>query len=272
MLNLLVKGLYPLFCVCVRVAHVTSCGSSSPAGLYARRDLYVPEDGWESEPEIGLYGSKMLGEIISFFQNWREIIPVVGSVAAGILFWIYWERKERNLEKRKAELQQLERYINSERERLREKENQLRMEFAKLANLRNQREKLTKEVDELTSKLIRLQFDIEEYEKSLEEKQREFERLSEIVETLERDIRELRKVKKRLEEGIDQIIKGAERMAHENLITELRSLRAQKSAILGLFEKYPELEEFLRKKEGVGIRKFLERAKKVKVKSDSKGV
>ncbi len=210
-----------------------------------------------------------------------------GVGATGGYFYVKWNYKdwEEELEKKENSLREVEKYLKKEWSKLKEEEQELKSKWeslqvekellqkekASLEELVINKGELEREVKELKEKLENLQEERGFLESVVKQREEELEELNKKLETLEREVNKLEETKEKLKKGIKAIIRGAEQKAHENLVRELRSLRAQKSAVLDLFDKYPELEEFLRKKEGLGIREYLERAKKLRAKTKNKG-
>ncbi len=192
------------------------------------------------------------------YENWEEEL----------------EKREsylRDIEKRlKSEWEKLEakkRELESELESLQTKEELLRREKERLEELMANKEEFEERVQELEKEVSELQERRDLLESAVKKGERELEELNEKMEKLEKEVNRLKEMKAKLKKDIKMIIRKAEQKAHENLIRELRSLRAQKSAVLDLFDKYPELEEFLKEKERLGIRQYLEKVKKLKSRS-----
>ncbi|RUM28744.1 MAG: hypothetical protein DSY42_07900 [Aquifex sp.] len=124
-------------------------------------------------------------------------------------------------------------------------------------------------IEEWMKDFKKLKAQREEYEKSvryLESSKsallKEIKKLSRVREALEKEVISLRKEK----EDVSARIREAEERGYEEgynrVMTELRSLRAQKSAILDAFDEYEDLSELFKKKLGMSIRRYLEFSKR----------
>ena len=210
----------------------------------------------------------VLGVFIGYFlakanyEYWEEELEKKESYLSDI---------KKRLKNEWEELEAKKQELKSELESLQIKEELLLREKERLEELMANKEKLEKIVQELEEEVKELQDRKDLVASTVKQVEREYEELIEEEEKLEKEVNRLKEIKAKLKKDIKLIIRKAEQKAHENLVRELRSLRAQKSAVLDLFDKYPELEEFLRKKEGLGIREYLERAKKLRAKTKNKG-
>jgi len=199
--------------------------------------------------------SEMIGEIFALLQscNFKLLLALVLGFILGYFFTsLLIASKEKELNEREEKLT-----------------NAVKKFRRMYAEFKEKREKFLEEKESLENT-------IEELKQKKDILIRDILKKREELENLKEEIEKLQKEKERILQGIDLIIKGAQekgyREGYQRVIQELRSLRAQKSAILDLFDKYPELEEFLKEKEGLGIRKYLEKAKKKGRNFDGSGV
>lgn len=229
---------------------------------HPRPRVYTPEGTYTSQrtggspsPNSDFKVLKLWG-VILLIELLIVALLAAGVGAAGGYLYVKWEYRdwEEKLEKKERYLMEFEKYLKKNWEEL----------VSNKKEFEERKKELEKEVRELQDRRELLESTVKRVE-------REFEELINETEKLEKEVNRLKEMKAKLKKDIKAIIRGAEQKAHENLIRELRSLRVQKSAILDLFDKYPELEEFLRKKEGLGIREYLERAKKLRAKAKDKG-
>lgn len=108
----------------------------------------------------------------------------------------------------------------------------------------------------LSNRVKELEMERERYFKEKNSLKKEYESLLTEKNTLEREIK--------------NIIKMGYQKGYNIVIDELRSLRAQKSAVLDLFDEIDELNDILKKHKGVDIRRFLEIEKKKRLKDDGR--
>ena len=130
-------------------------------------------------------------------------------------------------------------------------------------------EELEEKINEAQEKLSSLRSKETELQRKVGELQgREGELSNRIVnlerqeELLSRRIGELQREISSLEEKIEREISDRWEREYQSLLTELRSLRAQKSALVDLFNKEGELRECFKKVTGMKLLQFLNAAKK----------
>jgi len=134
-------------------------------------------------------------------------------------------------------------------------------------------EGLERRKEELQSEVKRLYRDIKELRERIEGFKREevdvgasVSRLRRERDALAREVRELREEAENLDSVISRAYEEGYRKgwqeAHKKVIMELRSLRAQKSALMRLFDSSRELREVFRKITGKRLGQFLKEAKR----------
>jgi len=155
----------------------------------------------------------------------------LGAFAVGVLASVVFFLKE---------MGELSRY-----EGLEEKINEAQ---EKLSSLRSKETELRRKVGELQGR-----------EKELSSRVVSLERQREV---LSKRIGELQKEISNLEEKIEREINDRWEREYQSLLTELRSLRAQKSALVDLFNREKELRECFKKVTGMKLLQFLNAAKK----------
>ena len=127
-------------------------------------------------------------------------------------------------------------------------------------------ERLEGEKGKLESEISVLQKEKENYQSDVEKLSQEIERLSNEKSKLLSSIKSLEEKKENLASYLQkEFRKGYEagrEKGYQSVITELRSLRIQKSALLKLFDSNRELKAFFKKITGKTIRQYLNEAKK----------
>jgi len=132
-------------------------------------------------------------------------------------------------------------------------------------------------IEEWMKDFKRLKAQREEYERSvryLESSKsallKEIERLSGVRDALKEEVDSLREEVEDLSVRIREAEERGYEEGYNRVMAELRSLRAQKSAILDAFDEYEDLSELFKKKLGMSIRRYLEFARK-RVKEEKSG-
>jgi len=127
-------------------------------------------------------------------------------------------------------------------------------------------ERLGDEKSKLEGEISNFQKEKENYQSDVEKLSQEIERLSKEKNTLLSSLRSLEEKKENLASYLqEEFQKGYEagrEKGYQSVITELRSLRIQKSALLKLFDSNRELKAFFKKITGKTIRQYLNEAKK----------
>jgi flagellar biosynthesis chaperone FliJ len=127
-------------------------------------------------------------------------------------------------------------------------------------------ERLGDEKGKLEGEVSNLRKEKENYQSDVEKLSQEVERLSREKNTLFSSIRSLEERKENLASYLqEEFQKGYEagrEKGYQSVITELRSLRIQKSALLKLFDSNKELKTLFKKVTGKTIRQYLNEAKK----------
>ena len=125
---------------------------------------------------------------------------------------------------------------------------------------------LKNEKDKLESEISALQKEKENYQSDVEKLSQEIERLSREKEKLLSSIKSLEEKKENLasylEEEFQKGYEAGREQGYQSVITELRSLRVQKSALLKLFDSNKELKTLFKKITGKTIRQYLNEVKK----------
>ena len=125
---------------------------------------------------------------------------------------------------------------------------------------------LKNEKDKLESEISALQKEKENYQSDVEKLSQEIERLSREKEKLLSSIKSLEEKKENLasylEEEFQKGYEAGREKGYQSVITELRSLRIQKSALLKLFDSNKELKTLFKKITGKTIRQYLNEVKK----------
>jgi len=149
---------------------------------------------------------------------------------------------------------------------LKKKENELKS-FEK--DLDNKSIEVSKKISEFENKKSNYELQISSLEERYEflstrvkELEMERERYFKEINSLKKEYESLLAEKNALDREIKNIIKMGYQKGYNIVINELKSLRAQKSAVLDLFDEIDELNDILKKRKGVDIRRFLEISKK----------
>jgi len=202
--------------------------------------------------------SEMIGEIFALFQSYK--LKLLLGFISGIIFGYFL--KSLLVSSKEEELKEREERLVNVIQKFKKKYKEFEEERERFKELLKEKEFLMKTVSELRRER-------DEFVRDIRERREELKNINAEIDKLQWE-------KEKILQGIDSIIRGARekgyKEGYQRVIQELRSLRAQKSAILDLFDKYPELEEFLKEKEGLGIRKYLEKAKKKGRNFDGSGV
>jgi septal ring factor EnvC (AmiA/AmiB activator) len=135
-------------------------------------------------------------------------------------------------------------------------------------------ERLKKEKEELKEEISALKKEKKSYQSEVDKLSQEVENLSNNKRELLSSISSLEERKENLasylEEELQKGYEAGREQGYQSVITELRSLRFQKSALLRLFDSNKELKTFFKKVTGRTIRQYLNEVKK-KVKSSGGG-
>ncbi len=175
-------------------------------------------------------------------QEWRLYVGLSGvlmAVMGYLVCWLDFREKRKELAKKKKELKEWAEYLEKVREEL---------------------EAEKKRVEELRERETDLEWRIKKLEAELSRKNRE------LWETEER-LAELKDKEKAIQEGF----KRGYDEGYRKVITELRSLRAQKSAVLDLFDEIPELDLIVIQRKGMNLRRYLEVEKRRRLKGGHDG-
>lgn len=199
---------------------------------------------------LGVFFNWGLGGLLWVFQLKAKdfvlmyLLSSLGMLFAGYLVR-YWELYSR------------ERELDDREDQLRHWEDALRKGFAEFKRLAAEKKKYEEAVRTLADKKVALREEVEDLYSKKEVLESELEYLREEAEDLDR------KVRKAEERGYQD--------GYNRVLDELHSLRAQKSAVLDLFEEVPELEEILLRRKGMNLRRFLEVEKKRRLKHAGDG-
>ena len=127
-------------------------------------------------------------------------------------------------------------------------------------------ERLKGEKKKLEGEISALQKEKENYQNDVDKLSQEIERLSSKKGKLLSSIKSLEEKKENLasylEEEFQKGYEAGREQGYQSVITELRSLRIQKSALLKLFDSNKELKTFFKKITGKTIRQYLNEVKK----------
>ncbi|MEO2065151.1 MAG: hypothetical protein ABGX17_01465 [Desulfurobacteriaceae bacterium] len=131
----------------------------------------------------------------------------------------------------------------------------------RLNSLKSEIEKLNGELQTLEEKKKSLKTDIDylEHEKTL------------VLDDLEDLKEQKRNLSLYIEETLQRAYEEGKEKGYRSVLSELRSLRIQKSIILDLFDSNKELKELLKKLTGKTIRQYLQEEKKRRLKSEESG-
>ena len=138
--------------------------------------------------------------------------------------------------------------------------------LSRYENLRERSEKLEDKVSSLSEEERELRKRVETLQKSKKKLTTSLDELRRRAEALRSEVRKLEEKRATLDLLVNKAVKkgyrdGYER-AYRSVIEELRSLRAQKSALVDLFNREKELREVFRKITGKKLLQFLNEAKK----------
>ena len=170
-------------------------------------------------------------------KSWRffiefSLVPMLLSYGLGFggvfFYWLKNERDFSKFERLKERIEKHKRTLNA----LRNEESELR---SSISSLREEKKFLSESLSAL---------------------KRERERLY-------RELEELEEKAKRLDELIEEAVNEGRERGYMSVMTELRSLRAQKSALVDLFNREKELREVFKKVTGKTLLQFLNEVKKM---------
>jgi chromosome segregation ATPase len=139
----------------------------------------------------------------------------------------------------------------------------IRKSKAELKKLGDGKSKLEGEISNLKEEKESCQSDVEKLSQEIERLSNEKSKLLSSIKSLEEKKENLASY---LEEEFQKGYEAGREQGYQSVITELRSLRVQKSALLKLFDSNKELKTLFKKITGKTIRQYLNEAKK-KVKS-----
>jgi len=171
-----------------------------------------------------------------YLKDWRffiefSLVPMLLSYGLGFggvfFYWLKNERDFLKFERLKERIEKHKRSLNA----LRNEESELR---GSISSLREEEKSLSESLSAL---------------------KRERERLYREIEELEGKV-------KRLDELIEEAVNEGRERGYMSVMTELRSLRAQKSALVDLFNRENELREVFKKVTGKTLLQFLNEVKK----------
>ena len=172
---------------------------------------------------------------VFLFNRWEWSLysglsgPLMAFLGYLVRWWELQDRGEK-LARKERELREWERYLRGERRAV-------ELEREEVKKLEERRKELEESVESLEEEVRR------GYEKLLALKRR-------LAELGEEEARVMRAEEEGFRRGYEE--------GYEAVITELRSLRAQKSAVLDLFDEIPELDQIVIQKKGVNLRRYLE--------------
>jgi vacuolar-type H+-ATPase subunit I/STV1 len=136
----------------------------------------------------------------------------------------------------------------------------------KIRNSEDKLKKLGNEKNKLENEISALQKKKESYQSALEGLSQEIRNLSERKNSLLSSIRSLEERKENLasylEEEFQKGYEAGREKGYQSVITELRSLRIQKSALLRVFDGNKELKTLFKKITGKTVRQYLNEVKK----------
>jgi DNA repair exonuclease SbcCD ATPase subunit len=139
-------------------------------------------------------------------------------------------------------------------------------EFSRFEGLERRKAELQTEIERLYRDVRELRERIERFKREEVEVGTSVSRLKRERDALFREVRELREKVKNLDSVISRAYEEGYRKgwdeAYRKVIAELRSLRAQKSALMRLFDSNRELREVFRKVTGRRLGQFLKEAKR----------
>ena len=139
-------------------------------------------------------------------------------------------------------------------------------ELSRYENLRERSEKLERKVSTLTQKERELRGRVGALQREKESLSTSVNDLRKTAQVLKREVLSLNEKRKSLDKLIREAVERGYREGHEKayskVIEELRSLRAQKSALVDLFNSERELRECFKRVTGVKPLQFLNAAKR----------
>ncbi len=192
-----------------------------------------------------------LAFFVLFDFGWKSVIwvyyvfsyPVIAlySIVSLIMLFSGYALRHWELSKWKRELEGWER-------RLDEREKNLEKWIKEFKRLKAQRKEYESIVRTLADKKSVLMKEVDDLSRKKEMLKGELSRLQKEVGDLDRRVMEAE------ERGYQD--------GYNKVIYELRSLRAQKTAVLDLFDKFPEFDRLIREKTGMDIRRYLNSVKK----------
>jgi len=144
-------------------------------------------------------------------------------------------------------------------ERLERLEGRIRVSEGELKKLGEKKKELEGKISELEEKERDYQTKVKELSQKVENLSKERKELLTLLGELEERKRNLSSY---IEEAIAKGYEEGKEKGYRSVITELRSLRAQKSALVDLFSKNRELREVFKKVTGKKLIQFLNEAKK----------
>ncbi len=139
-------------------------------------------------------------------------------------------------------------------------------ELSRYENLRERSEKLERKVSTLTQKERELRGKVGALQREKESLSASVSDLRKTAEVLKDEVLSLNEKRKSLDKLIREAVEKGYREGHEKaysrVIEELRSLRAQKSALVDLFNRERELRECFKRVTGMKLLQFLNAAKR----------
>jgi len=139
-------------------------------------------------------------------------------------------------------------------------------ELSRYENLRERSEELERRVSTLTQKERELRGRVGALQREKESLSASVSDLRETAQVLKREVLSLNEKRKSLDKLIREAVERGYREGHEKayskVIEELRSLRAQKSALVDLFNSERELRDCFKKVTGMKLLQFLNAAKR----------
>ncbi len=139
-------------------------------------------------------------------------------------------------------------------------------ELSRYENLRERSEKLEKKVSSLAQKERELRGRVGALQREKESLSASVSDLRKTAQVLKREVLSLNEKRKSLDKLIREAVERGYREGHEKaygkVIEELRSLRAQKSALVDLFNSERELRECFKRVTGMKLLQFLNAAKR----------
>ena len=144
-----------------------------------------------------------------------------------------------------------------------------------LNNLREKIQSSEKKLDSLKSEIEKLNGELQRLEERKKDLKTDIDYLEHEKTVVWNDLEDLKEQKRSLslyiEETLQRAYEEGKEKGYRSVLSELRSLRIQKSIILDLFDSNKELKELLKKLTGKTIRQYLQEEKKRRLKSEESG-